>query len=248
MDDEEPSRGCGRCSSRSPTACSARSARPRTSCRRRSSATTAPPTAGTEIESPKAYLSDGRDAARDRPAPLGAGAARELRRHVAARAAASPTTAPDAAEHAETADSLSLAFLVVLESLSPVERAVFLLREVFDYDYERDRGDRRQERGQHAASSRYVPAGTSRSAAALRSLARAARRARASASSPRCGDGRCGRARGDARRRRRALRRRRRQGARDPTADLRSRAASAECSPPGASWVPGPACTSRLPR
>jgi Sigma-70, region 4 len=44
-------------------------------------------------------------------------------------------TASDAAQHAETADSLSIAFLVVLESLSPVERAVFLLREVFDYDY-----------------------------------------------------------------------------------------------------------------
>ena len=44
--------------------------------------------------------------------------------------------APDPAEHAETADSLSLAFLVVLESLTPVERAVFLLREVFDYDYD----------------------------------------------------------------------------------------------------------------
>jgi RNA polymerase sigma-70 factor (ECF subfamily) len=44
--------------------------------------------------------------------------------------------APDPAEHAETADSLSLAFLVVLESLTPVERAVFLLREVFDYEYD----------------------------------------------------------------------------------------------------------------
>jgi RNA polymerase sigma-70 factor, ECF subfamily len=43
--------------------------------------------------------------------------------------------APDAAAQAETADSLSLAFLVLLESLTPVERAVFLLREVFDYDY-----------------------------------------------------------------------------------------------------------------
>jgi RNA polymerase sigma-70 factor, ECF subfamily len=43
---------------------------------------------------------------------------------------------PDPAEHAETADSLSLAFLVVLETLTPVERAVFLLREVFDYDYD----------------------------------------------------------------------------------------------------------------
>jgi RNA polymerase sigma-70 factor, ECF subfamily len=45
-------------------------------------------------------------------------------------------SAPDAAQHAETADSLSLAFLVVLESLSPVERAVFLLREVFGYGYD----------------------------------------------------------------------------------------------------------------
>jgi ketosteroid isomerase-like protein len=32
-------------------------------------------------------------------------------------------------------ESVSVAFLVVLESLSPVERAVFLLREVFGYDY-----------------------------------------------------------------------------------------------------------------
>jgi RNA polymerase sigma-70 factor (ECF subfamily) len=44
--------------------------------------------------------------------------------------------APDASQHAETADSLSMAFLVLLESLSPVERAVFLLREVFDYGYD----------------------------------------------------------------------------------------------------------------
>src|SRR6266545_4646893 len=41
----------------------------------------------------------------------------------------------DVAQHAETADSLSLAFLVLLESLSPVERAVFLLRDVFGYGY-----------------------------------------------------------------------------------------------------------------
>ena len=33
-------------------------------------------------------------------------------------------------------ESLSMAFLVLLESLNPVERAVFLLREVFDYGYE----------------------------------------------------------------------------------------------------------------
>jgi RNA polymerase sigma-70 factor (TIGR02957 family) len=43
----------------------------------------------------------------------------------------------DPARHAEMADSLSLAFLVVLESLSPEQRAVFLLREVFDYPYDR---------------------------------------------------------------------------------------------------------------
>jgi len=42
----------------------------------------------------------------------------------------------DPARHAEMADSLSLAFLVLLESLSPEQRAVFLLREVFDYPYE----------------------------------------------------------------------------------------------------------------
>jgi RNA polymerase sigma-70 factor (ECF subfamily) len=43
--------------------------------------------------------------------------------------------APDPAELAETSDSLSMAFLVLLESLSPPERAVFLLREVFGYGY-----------------------------------------------------------------------------------------------------------------
>jgi len=43
----------------------------------------------------------------------------------------------DPARHAEIADSLSMALLVVLERLSPEQRAVFLLREVFDYPYER---------------------------------------------------------------------------------------------------------------
>ena len=42
----------------------------------------------------------------------------------------------DPSGHAEMADSLSMSFLVVLETLSPVERAVFLLREVFDYGYQ----------------------------------------------------------------------------------------------------------------
>jgi RNA polymerase sigma-70 factor (ECF subfamily) len=46
-----------------------------------------------------------------------------------------PAGVPGPAEHAELADSLSMAFLVLLEALSPVERAVFMLREVFGYDY-----------------------------------------------------------------------------------------------------------------
>jgi RNA polymerase sigma-70 factor (TIGR02957 family) len=46
-----------------------------------------------------------------------------------------PTTDEPAAA-AERAESLSMAFLVLLERLSPVERAVLVLREVFDYDYE----------------------------------------------------------------------------------------------------------------
>jgi RNA polymerase sigma-70 factor (TIGR02957 family) len=41
----------------------------------------------------------------------------------------------DPAQHAEMADSLSLAMLVALESLSPEQRAVLLLHDVFDYDH-----------------------------------------------------------------------------------------------------------------
>jgi RNA polymerase sigma-70 factor (ECF subfamily) len=42
----------------------------------------------------------------------------------------------DPARHAEMADSLSVAMLVLLESLSPEQRAVLLLRDVFDYGYD----------------------------------------------------------------------------------------------------------------
>src|SRR5256886_16663699 len=38
-------------------------------------------------------------------------------------------------ERVDTEESISLAFLVLLEQLQPIERAVFLLREVFEYDY-----------------------------------------------------------------------------------------------------------------
>ena len=45
----------------------------------------------------------------------------------------SPARSP--ADSAALADSLTMAFMLMLETLSSVERAVFLLREVFDYDY-----------------------------------------------------------------------------------------------------------------
>ncbi|MEU1514517.1 RNA polymerase sigma-70 factor [Streptomyces sp. NPDC005811] len=44
-------------------------------------------------------------------------------------------TSPDVAEDVELAESVSLAMLTVLETLAPVERAVFVLREVFDVPY-----------------------------------------------------------------------------------------------------------------
>ena len=45
-------------------------------------------------------------------------------------------TTPDVAEDVELADSVSTAMLVVLETLTPTERAVFVLREVFDVGYD----------------------------------------------------------------------------------------------------------------
>ena len=57
---------------------------------------------------------------------------------MAARAAADGGGADprvDLPRDAELADDLSMAFLLVLERLTPVERAVFLLREAFDYTF-----------------------------------------------------------------------------------------------------------------
>jgi RNA polymerase sigma-70 factor (ECF subfamily) len=93
---------------------------------------------GTEIASPKAYLTaiatrlsiDHLRSARVRreayvgpwlPEPLLTGAGADPR--------------VDLAADAERSDDLSLAFLLVLERLTPVERAVFLLREAFDYTF-----------------------------------------------------------------------------------------------------------------
>jgi RNA polymerase sigma-70 factor (ECF subfamily) len=90
---------------------------------------------GTTIESPKAYLS----AVTTRLGIDHLKSARVRREQYVGQWLPEPLltddSVPDAATHAETADSLSTAFLVLLESLTPVERAVFLLREVFDYGY-----------------------------------------------------------------------------------------------------------------
>jgi RNA polymerase sigma-70 factor (ECF subfamily) len=45
-------------------------------------------------------------------------------------------TTPDVAEDVELADSVSMAMLLVLETLAPIERAVFVLREVFDVSHD----------------------------------------------------------------------------------------------------------------
>jgi RNA polymerase sigma-70 factor (TIGR02957 family) len=90
---------------------------------------------GEEIESPRAYVSTvvtrlGIDQLRS---------ARRRRETYVGEWLPEPlltSDEDDPARQAEMADSLSLAFLVLLESLSPEQRAVFLLREVFDYPYD----------------------------------------------------------------------------------------------------------------
>ena len=91
--------------------------------------------AGTEIADPKAYLAT----AVTRLGINYLGSARVRRETYMGDWLPEPvvlsTGVPGPAEHAELADSLSMAFLVLLEALSPVERAVFMLREVFGYGY-----------------------------------------------------------------------------------------------------------------
>lgn len=90
---------------------------------------------GVEIESPKAWLST----VTTRLAINHVQSARVRRESYVGVWLPEPLLTDDrsdVAKHAETADSLSMAFLVLLESLGPVERAVFLLRDVFDYSYE----------------------------------------------------------------------------------------------------------------
>ncbi|WP_026425703.1 RNA polymerase sigma-70 factor [Actinokineospora inagensis] len=66
-------------------------------------------------------------------------------------------TSPDVAEDVELADSVSMAMLLVLETLTPTERAVFVLREVFDLGYDE------------------IAAAVDKSAAAVRQIAHRAR-------------------------------------------------------------------------
>lgn len=67
-------------------------------------------------------------------------------------------TAPDVAEDVELAESMSMAMMLVLETLAPTERAVFVLREVFDVGYEE------------------IAAAVDKSPAAVRQIAHRARR------------------------------------------------------------------------
>jgi RNA polymerase sigma-70 factor (ECF subfamily) len=90
--------------------------------------------AGTVVESPKSYLS----AVTTRLCIDHLRSARVRRESYVGTWLPEPLLTEetsDAERHAETADSLSMGFLVLLESLTPVERAVFLLREVFEYEY-----------------------------------------------------------------------------------------------------------------
>ena len=89
---------------------------------------------GEEVESAKAYLS----AVTTRLAIDHLRSARVRREQYVGDWLPEPLVtgeAEDPAVQAETADTLSLAFLVLLERLSPVQRAVFLLHEVFGYGY-----------------------------------------------------------------------------------------------------------------
>jgi RNA polymerase sigma-70 factor (ECF subfamily) len=88
-----------------------------------------------EIESPKAYLS----AITTRLAIDELRSARARREQYFGEWLPEPLLTDessfDGARYVEEADSLSMAFLLVLERLTPVERAIFLLHDVFDYGY-----------------------------------------------------------------------------------------------------------------
>ena len=138
----------------------------------------------------------------------------------------------DPARQAEMSDSLSLAFLVLLESLSPEQRAAFLLHDVFGYGYgevaEIVGKDEDNARQLAARARRHVDEGRPRFEASREQRDELARRFFAAAR-----DGEVDGAAGAARRRRRAARRRRREGRRPWAAPSTARAAWRARSPPG---------------
>jgi len=91
---------------------------------------------GTTVDSPKAYLS----AVVTRVAIDQLKSARVRRETYVGEWLPEPLVtdegAGDPAELAERADSLSMSFLALLERLTPVERAIFLLHDVFDYSFD----------------------------------------------------------------------------------------------------------------
>ena len=125
------SRPCGRCCSPWPTRCSRSPPTPRTSCRRpgcagrastrRRCATRGPTSCGSSSAS---SLNRFRTVARRRETYVGPWLPEPL------------VTVPDVADDVELADSVSTAMLLVLQTLTPVERAVFVLHEVFDVPYD----------------------------------------------------------------------------------------------------------------
>jgi RNA polymerase sigma-70 factor (TIGR02957 family) len=88
--------------------------------------------AGERIESPRAYVAT----IATRLAIDQLRSARARRESYVGEWLPEPIVNDDAPAQAEMADSLSLAFLVLLESLSPEQRAVLLLHDVFDYGYD----------------------------------------------------------------------------------------------------------------
>ena len=168
---------------------------------------------------------DRRHPPRDRRAALGSRRAARRTSASGCRSRSSPTRGRDPAAQAELADSLSMAFLVVLESLTPEQRAVFLLREVFDYPYDRiaeivgrSEDASRQLAVARPAAGRARASRGSRPRPSRRSGSRAEFFAAVERRRPRVARARAGG-------RRRAARRRRRQGAGAGAADQRARPA-----------------------
>lgn len=120
---------------------------------------------GVEVESPKAYVA----ALATRLAIDHLRSARVRRESYVGPWLPEPVIQegdPPMARQTEMAESVSMAFMLILEALSPVERAVFLLREVFDYSYEEIAGivDKAEDncRQIFARAKRHIDAGKRR--------------------------------------------------------------------------------------